>query len=103
MKRLITNLRKKAKRKRAVLETKLMRLRAKMAKDLMIANKNGDIGLCKKGNKNIEDRENYCNSNYIDDFVRNRDCKHQKQFAHLNTSHNQWSQRSRCQEARWHQ
>jgi len=48
MKRQILSMRKKARRKKAKMESQLNKLRTEMTKDLLLANKEGDIEFCKK-------------------------------------------------------
>jgi hypothetical protein len=87
MKRQIAQLRMKARRKRAALQSRLQRIRIQMAKNIMEANRQGDMMLCKKGKYNASDRNNYCDVNYIEDFVRNSECKDEKEFCYMCCEH----------------
>lgn len=58
------------------LQSKLKKIRTKMTREIMLANKNGDQAVCKKGKDHPGDvRETYCNNNFVDDWTRNADCK----------------------------
>jgi len=83
IKRKIENMRKKAKRRRAAMETQLQKVRAKITSKIMQANKNGDMGLCDSGKKNPAKRANYCDTNFIDDYLKNYDCKDGQNFCYM--------------------
>jgi len=83
MKRKINDLKKRARRRKAAMETQLNRIRAKMANDIMKANKSGDMQLCRKGKKNGGKRDTYCNTNFIDDYIKNYDCKDKETFCYM--------------------
>jgi hypothetical protein len=83
MKKMIEQMRAKTRLRKAALENELNTLRQKMAKDMLQANKNGDIEKCKAGKTDADKREAYCNANYVDDFVRNSDCKSQENFCYM--------------------
>jgi hypothetical protein len=53
-----------------------------MAGQAMKANKMGKISNCKRGKKNQKERDNYCNANFIEDFIKNSDCKIKDQFCY---------------------
>ncbi len=68
-------MRAKAKLRKSKYQQELQSLRDKMAMDQMKANKIGDISTCTKGKLEIEYRVLYCDKNFPDDFINNRDCK----------------------------
>jgi len=83
MKRKITEMRKKSRRRKALMQSKMNKIRTQMAHDIMMANKEGDIKFCKKGKKDLKERETYCNTNFIDNFVLNYDCKNDENFCYM--------------------
>jgi len=83
LKRKIANMRKRVNRRKAAMETQLQRIRAKMAKDIMLANKDGDMELCRKGKRSDAKRNNYCDNNFIDDYLKNYDCKDKTNFCYM--------------------
>lgn len=83
MKRQIEKLRKRAKRKKAALQTQLNKIRVKMARDIMAANRNGDMELCKKGKSDLLAKESYCDTHFIQDYMKNFDCKTGENFCYL--------------------
>jgi len=83
LKRQIAFMRKRAKRKAAALESELQGIKAKMGKNLMRANKMGLISNCRKGKKTPMSRELYCNANFVDDFIKNSDCKSEEDFCYM--------------------
>ena len=58
-----------------------------MAKDILLANRDGDMELCRKGQKKLSSRESYCNSNFIDDYIKNIDCKVEETFCYMCCEH----------------
>ncbi len=87
IKKLISKMRKKAARKKADLEQKLKGIRSKMAKEILLANKEGDIRNCMKGKKDLDFRENYCNQNFVEDYVNNSACKSNEDFCYTCCEH----------------
>ncbi len=71
----IQQMKLKSKNKNQSLQNKLKMIRTKMSKQIMLANKNGNIETCRKGRKDADFRESYCNENFVDDWTRNADCK----------------------------
>jgi len=83
MKKLIEQMRAKTRLRKAALENELNALRQKMAKEMLQANKNGNLEKCRIGKTNVDKREAYCDTNYVDDFVRNSDCKTDENFCYM--------------------
>ena len=83
LKRQIEFMRRRAKRKRAELEQQLQTIKAKMAANAIKANKMGKISNCRKGKSSQKERNNYCDANFIDDFIKNSDCKAEDQFCYI--------------------
>lgn len=78
LKRSIQQMKLRQQNKRQGLQTKLKQIRTKMSKQIMLANKNGNQELCRKGKDPKEGetfRGTYCNDNFVDDWTRNADCK----------------------------
>jgi len=83
IKRKIANMRQRAKRRKAQMETELQKIRTQMAKDLMLANKDGDMRLCQQGKKSPGKRGDYCDANFVDDYLKNYDCKDGENFCYM--------------------
>jgi hypothetical protein len=83
MKKLIQEMRSKSRMRKAALENELNSLRMKMAQDMLQANKNGDIEKCKAGKSDKDKRAVYCNTRFMDDFIRNGDCKSDENFCYM--------------------
>lgn len=83
LKKLIDMMRNKARLRRSQLEAELKDLRQKMAADLLAAQRSGDMKKCKKGKTVIDYRENYCNLHFVEDYIRNSDCKTDEQFCYM--------------------
>lgn len=83
LKRQIAFMRRRHKRKQAELEQRLQLIKAKMASNAMRANKMGKISNCRRGLKSQKERNNYCDANFIDDFIKNTDCKVPDQFCYI--------------------
>ncbi len=72
----------KAKQKKQNISNQLNMIRTKMSKEIILANKNGDIKVCKRGMKDADFRENYCNKAFIEDWERNSECKSNNEFCY---------------------
>jgi hypothetical protein len=83
LKRRIQLMRQRSKRRRAELQQRIQKVRGKMAKDIMLANKKGSSKFCRKGKKNKKERIAYCNANFVEDIVRNTDCKDKDEFCYM--------------------
>ena len=75
IKKLLGKMRTTAARRKAVLDQKLKAVRAHMAKDILLANREGDIRKCIRAKKDLDFRTSYCNQNFVDDYVMNSACK----------------------------
>jgi len=83
LRKKIIDIRKKAQRKNRVIEQKIQKIRGAMASDLMVANKLGDWRVCKKARDNKKLVNDYCNSNFIDNQVKNQDCREGDNFCYI--------------------
>jgi len=75
LKRTIQQMKLKSQSKTQNLASKLKQIRNKMSKEIMLANKNGNIETCRKGKHSADLKESYCNENFVEDWTRNSDCK----------------------------
>lgn len=83
LKNLLEKMRKKSKMDKSKLESEIKSLRNKISAGIMIANKNGSIDTCRDGKVDKDKRVKYCDSNFVDDFVNNSDCKLDDEFCYL--------------------
>jgi len=83
LKRQIEFMRRRSKRKAAALESELQGIKSKMGKNLMRASKMGLISNCRKGKKTPMARETYCNANFVEDYIKNSDCKTDEEFCYM--------------------
>ena len=84
---MIDEIRKKARLRKAELAQQLQAVRAKMAADMERNNRMGDIKKCEKGKINTDYRYIYCDKVFVDDFVRNGDCKTNESFCYACCEH----------------
>jgi hypothetical protein len=82
IKKLLLDMRKKSKNRKAALMDKLTEVRAKMAKEILLANREGNIQNCIKGKTDVDFRETYCNTNFVEDYVHNTACKSSEDFCY---------------------
>jgi hypothetical protein len=54
-----------------------------MAKNLMNANKKGDMMKCKKAYGNMEMIKDYCNKEIVDNYVKNIECRSESSFCYV--------------------
>lgn len=83
LKNLLEQMRKKSSMEKSKLESEIKTLRNKISADIMSSQKNGSIETCREGKINKDKRDNYCNTNFVDDFVNNGDCKLDEEFCYL--------------------
>jgi len=75
VKMILTSMRKKANRRREELTQRLQAVRAELAKEVLLNNKEGSIPPCVKGITDLDFRETYCNTHFIEDYTLNLNCK----------------------------
>jgi len=81
LRKKLAEIKKVGKRRRRMLEQQIQLIRSTMAKNLLDANKNGDMKLCKNGSKDPVKAKAYCNSNFVDNFKTNSECKEMDRFC----------------------
>jgi hypothetical protein len=74
-KNMIQTMREKTNFKKNELEQELLSMRQKMAKEMLKVNSKGDLNNCRKGINDFDYREKYCDIHFVDDYLRNSDCK----------------------------
>merc|ERR1712216_1022334 len=82
IKKLLANMKRKAAERKKNMLDSLQNLRSKLAKEVFLANKNGDYQKCLKGQKDLEFRENYCNTNFVEDYIHNSTCKDEADYCY---------------------
>jgi hypothetical protein len=82
LKKRLLDMRKRSQNRKQQLNQELQKVRTQMASEIIFANKNGEIRHCIKGKVDTDFRENYCNTNYMDDFVRNSECRSEDDFCY---------------------
>ena len=75
LKKKLMLMKEKAKARARALNAQLSQVRAKMSKEIILANRNGNIRTCDKGKLDRTFRESYCNEAFIEDWVKNSECK----------------------------
>jgi len=75
MKDMLEKMRRKQKLKRTELEAELKDVKAQISKDLLRANYVGDIKKCIRGKNDLDYRDSYCNSNFVESYLKNQDCR----------------------------
>ena len=76
-------IRKKFKRRKRLIEQDINLIRAEMAKNLMNANKNGDMMRCKNANGHKDKIRKYCNIEIVDNYVKNMECRDEGNFCYI--------------------
>lgn len=72
----------KAKLKKNAMGQQLQMLRSKMARRLILANKEGSQSKCAKGVKDMAYRDEYCNAAFTTDWYLNDKCKQKDEFCY---------------------
>jgi hypothetical protein len=74
-------IKKTSKRRQRMIEQQISMIRSTMAKNLLEANKNGDMMLCKRGSTDPIKAKEYCDSNFVDNYTLNQECKETDRFC----------------------
>jgi len=70
LRKKIQSIKKNTLRKQKLLEQQINLIRTQMAKNLLDANKIGDMNICKNGAKDPVKIQNYCDLNFVDSFTK---------------------------------
>ncbi len=82
IKKRIAEMRKKQDRKKAVLKNQIMSIRTTIAQKLNKFNKNGNPDNCVSAPTDVQ-KENYCNTNFPDNYVKHQDCMSKDSFCYV--------------------
>jgi hypothetical protein len=83
LKKKLVEIKKKAKRRKRIIEQEINLIRGEMAKNLLDANKFGSIEICKTSNNNVVKINEYCDANFIDNYLHNVNCKEMENFCYI--------------------
>ncbi len=83
LRKKLEQIRKKARRRNRLLQQKLQKIRGSMAQELLNANKFGDKLLCKSNRGDKMKMQKYCDSNFLDNYAKNQDCKNPDDFCYV--------------------
>jgi hypothetical protein len=79
----LNSIRNKFKRRKRLIEQDINVIRAEMAKNLINAHKKGNMMLCKNAFGNKQKINEYCNSELIDNYVKNIECRTDTNFCYV--------------------
>jgi len=82
LKKKIEEIRNKFRRKHRELKQQIQVIRNEMANEIMGANKRGNKEQCKDARNNLNKIKEYCDRNYITDYVKNMNCKEPQNFCY---------------------
>jgi len=83
LRKKIDEIKRKANRRKRLIEQDINVIRGQMAKNLMDANRNGDMLKCKNAFGNKEKINDYCNANLVDHYEKNLECKEENSFCYV--------------------
>jgi len=86
MKKVIQSMQQDTRMRKAALQNELNSLRMKMSQEALEANKTGDIKKCSAGKKSKSKRKDYCDENFIVDYMQNQDCN-SDEFCYMCCEH----------------
>ncbi len=81
LRKKLADIKKQGRRRRRMLEQQISVIRSEMAKNLILANKNGDMELCRRGTKDPQKAKEYCDNNFVDNYNKNSECKEADHFC----------------------
>ena len=76
-------IRNKFKRRKRLIMQDINVIRSDMAKNLMNANKKGNMLICKNAYGNKEKITDYCNREIVDNYVKNIECRSESSFCYV--------------------
>lgn len=76
-------IRNKFKRRKRLIEQDINVIRAEMAKNIMDANRKGNMLKCKNAYGNKEKIKTYCNKNIVEDYMKNVECRSEASFCYV--------------------
>ena len=79
----LNEIRNKFKRRKRLIEQDINVIRAEMAKNLVDANKDGNMLICKNSYGNKKKIETYCNRELVENYVKNVECKTETNFCYV--------------------
>jgi hypothetical protein len=81
LRKKILEFKNKSNRKQKAIEQQINLIRSKMAENLLLANKNGDMFICKNSSKDQELINKYCDANFVTNYKKNQRCKDPEEFC----------------------
>lgn len=87
MKLMLQRIRRKQKLKRNQLDQELKEVKAKISADLLTANHIGDCQTCIRARKDLDFRDHYCNTNFIESYISNKDCHSDEYWCEMCATH----------------
>jgi len=83
LKKKLMEIKKKALRRKRMIEQQIQLIRGEMTKNLLDANKFGSMEICRKSNSDIVKIKEYCNANFVDNYMKNVNCKEVDNFCYI--------------------
>lgn len=82
LRKKILDYKRRANRKEKLLEQQINLVRSKMAKNLVEANKNGDMMICKNSQNDPQLINRYCDTSFVTNYKKNLNCKDIETFCY---------------------
>ena len=82
LKKKIEEIRNKFRRKHRQIKQQIQMIRAEMANEIVVANKNGDENYCRDGRNDPAKMKEYCDKNFATDYAKNSSCKEPQNFCY---------------------
>jgi hypothetical protein len=83
LKKKIMDIRNKFRRKHRQIKQEIQMIRSEIANDIVSANKEGNMNLCKENRSDVEKIKSYCNNNITTDYAKNQECKDPGNFCYI--------------------
>lgn len=83
LRKKLAEIKRKAERRKRMVEQQINLIRGEMAKNLLDANKFGSIDICRKSNNDVTKVKEYCDANFIDNYLKNVNCKEMENFCYI--------------------
>jgi len=83
LRKKLAEIKKKALRRKRMIEQQISLIRGEMAKNLLNANKFGSIEICRTSNNHVIKVKDYCDANFITNYMKNVNCKEMDNFCYI--------------------
>ncbi len=87
LRKKLADIKRRALRRKRMIEQQINLIRSEMTRNLLDANKFGSMEICRKSNNNVVKVKEYCDANFITNYLKNINCKEMDNFCYICCEH----------------